>query len=93
MEVVPMPIYEYECKKCGSRVEVLQKMNDQPLRRCRACGGQLERLLSSVGIQFKGTGWYVTDYTRKGNGGKSDASKSKDTAKETSSEPKAEATS
>ena len=79
-----MPIYEYACKKCGNRIEVLQKMNDQPLRRCRACGGRLERLLSPVGIQFKGTGWYVTDYARKGNSGKSEekSSEAKETPKE-----------
>jgi len=82
-----MPIYEYACKKCGNRIEALQKMNDQPLRRCRACGGRLERLLSPVGIQFKGTGWYVTDYARKGSGGKSEekSSEAKETSKEKSS--------
>lgn len=78
-----MPIYEYECKKCGARIEALQKMSDKPLRRCRDCGGQLERLLSSVGIQFKGTGWYVTDYGRKGNGAKT--SEAKEPAAEKSS--------
>jgi len=89
-----MPIYEYACKKCGEQFEVLQKMSDQPLRRCRACGGRLERLLSPVGIHFKGSGWYVTDYARKSSGnGEAKPSEAKETDKpsETKSEVKSEA--
>ena len=59
-----MPLYEYQCRKCGRRVEKIQKFSDPPLTTCEACGGKLERLLSSPAIQFKGSGWYVTDYAR-----------------------------
>src|SRR5437868_15458022 len=60
-----MPIYEYRCKKCGARTEAMQKFTDKPLTKCRKCGGRLEKLLSAPAIQFKGTGWYVTDYAGK----------------------------
>ena len=60
-----MPIYEYECRKCSAHMEVLQKFSDKPLVKCRKCGGRLEKLLSAPAIQFKGTGWYVTDYAGK----------------------------
>jgi putative FmdB family regulatory protein len=61
-----MPIYEYECSKCGKTIEVLQKMTDKPLKKHAGCGGSLTKLISAAGFQFKGTGWYVTDYARKG---------------------------
>jgi putative FmdB family regulatory protein len=61
-----MPIYEYECSKCGKTIEVLQKMSDKPLKKHEKCGGALTKLISASGFQFKGTGWYVTDYGRKG---------------------------
>lgn len=57
-----MPIYEFECKKCKAHIEVFQKMNDKPPVKCRKCGGRLEKLTSASAIQFKGSGWYVTDY-------------------------------
>lgn len=57
-----MPIYEYECQKCKAHTEVFQKMSDKPLTKCRACGGRLEKQWSQTGFQFKGSGWYVTDY-------------------------------
>lgn len=60
-----MPLYEYECTQCGQRIEKIQKFSDSPLTQCEKCGGKLERLISSPAIQFKGTGWYVTDYARK----------------------------
>jgi putative FmdB family regulatory protein len=60
-----MPIYEYECKKCKAHVEAFQKVNDKPLTKCRKCGGRLERKISAPAIQFKGSGWYVTDYAGK----------------------------
>lgn len=81
-----MPIYEYECTKCGQRIEVMRKMTDPPLKRCRRCSGKLERLLSPVGFQFKGSGWYITDYARKG----SSDSKSSDGKAESKSEPKSQ---
>lgn len=63
-----MPIYEYECQKCKAHLELYQKMNDKPPAKCSKCGGKLEKLFSAPAIQFKGSGWYVTDYA--GNGRK-----------------------
>ena len=60
-----MPIYEYACKKCGKTIEVLQKYSDPVLRKHKDCGGALSKLISASGFQFKGTGWYVTDYAKK----------------------------
>ena len=60
-----MPLYEYQCEKCGKTVEIIQKFSDPPPSECKKCGGELERLLSAPAVQFKGTGWYVTDYGRK----------------------------
>ena len=65
-----MPIYEYECQKCKAHVEVLQKLTDKPLTKCRKCGGRLEKQWSQSGFQFKGSGWYVTDYAGKKAAGK-----------------------
>ena len=62
-----MPIYEYECAKCGKTIEIIQKMSDKPLKKHEDCGGALTKLISASGFQFKGTGWYVTDYGRKGS--------------------------
>jgi putative FmdB family regulatory protein len=61
-----MPLYEYECESCGVRFEVIQKFTDNPVGGCKQCGGIVRRLLSAPAIQFKGTGWYITDYARKG---------------------------
>ena len=60
-----MPLYEYACIQCGQHIEKIQKFSDPPLAKCPKCGGALKRLLSSPAIQFKGSGWYVTDYARK----------------------------
>src|SRR5213593_1226655 len=60
-----MPIYEYECSKCGNTIEVIQKFSDPVLKKHKGCGGALTKLISASGFQFKGTGWYVTDYARK----------------------------
>jgi len=60
-----MPIHEYKCTKCGKVSEALQKANDKPLDKCPKCGGPLRKLISSPAIQFKGTGWYITDYAKK----------------------------
>lgn len=62
-----MPIYEFRCKKCNSQTEVLQKLSDKPPTRCKKCGGRLEKQFSRTAVQFKGEGWYVTDYARKGS--------------------------
>lgn len=64
-----MPIYEYTCLKCNAHTEVLQKMTDKPLTRCRKCGGKLEKQWSQTSFQLKGTGWYVTDYAAKKSDG------------------------
>lgn len=61
-----MPIYEYKCKNCKSNFEKMQKITDDPLRVCESCGGELEKQISRTGFQFKGSGWYVTDYSNKG---------------------------
>lgn len=72
-----MPIYEYQCQVCGTRTEHLQKISDPPLPACPKCGGGVKKLISSPAFQFKGSGWYVTDYAGKsGAGAKSDASSS-----------------
>lgn len=64
-----MPLYEYQCKSCHTTTERIQKFSDPPLTVCPHCGGELEQLLSAPAVQFKGAGWYVTDYARKGSGG------------------------
>lgn len=60
-----MPLYEYLCKKCGHRFEKLRKFSDRPIRKCPECGGSVEQLVSAPTVQFKGSGWYVTDYAKK----------------------------
>ena len=70
-----MPIYEYQCLACGTRTEHLQKFTDPPLPACPKCGGEVKKLISSPAFQFKGSGWYATDYAGK-SGGKSDSSDS-----------------
>ena len=87
-----MPIYEYECKKCKTHIEAFQKVSDKPLTKCRKCGGKLEKKISAPAIQFKGSGWYITDYAKKSgsDAGKtgssssssSDTSSSKETSKD-----------
>jgi len=63
-----LPLYEYQCKKCHSLTERIQKFSDPPLAVCPHCGGELEQLLSAPAVQFKGSGWYVTDYAQKATG-------------------------
>jgi len=69
-----MPIYEYQCQKCGT-FEATQRITDKPLAKCPTCKGKIKKLISNTSFQLKGTGWYVTDYARKGQNGdaKSDA--------------------
>jgi putative FmdB family regulatory protein len=62
-----VPLYEYQCARCG-RFELIQKFSDPPLLACPTCGGEVQKLLSAPAIQFKGTGWYITDYARKTGG-------------------------
>lgn len=66
-----MPIYEYRCEKCGKTFEVIQKFSDAPVETHAECGGHVERLISTSALQFKGSGWYVTDYARKSSKGAS----------------------
>ena len=94
-----MPMYEYQCGACGYRLEAIQKFSDQPLKSCPKCKkAKLQRLLSKSAIQFKGSGWYITDYARKSTpettksdgagseAGKSDGSGAKESKKETAKE-------
>ncbi len=71
-----MPLYEYECTKCGHRFEVIRKFSDPHEKKCPICKGAVRKLLSAPAIQFKGTGWYITDYSRRG--GRDPSSSSKD---------------
>lgn len=64
-----MPIYGYRCSQCGHELEVLQSMSDEPLRVCPECGGALRKLLYPVGVHFKGSGFYTTDYKNGGSAG------------------------
>jgi putative FmdB family regulatory protein len=74
-----MPLYEYQCDACGHRFEVIQKFSDPLVESCPVCGKPVRKLLSSPAIQFKGSGWYITDYARKGStdSGKSEGGGSK----------------
>ncbi len=85
-----MPIYEYLCEDCGHRGEELQKMGARPPRKCPSCGGKYSKQISAPAFQFKGTGWYVTDYARKDGGAGEDAKReSKESSKEDSTKGKA----
>ena len=64
-----MPIYEYQCGACGARTEILQRLDEAPLTHCPHCGGPMSKLVSAPAFQFKGSGWYVTDYAGKGKAG------------------------
>jgi len=76
-----MPIYEFECRKCKAHIEVFQKLSDKPPTKCRKCGGRLEKILSAPAIQFKGSGWYVTDYAGKATKGEKAESESSSSEK------------
>jgi putative FmdB family regulatory protein len=76
-----MPLYEYECKACRHRFEMIQKYSDPPVASCPVCGAGVQKLLSSPAIQFKGSGWYITDYARKGGNGSGKETSGKETAK------------
>jgi len=87
-----MPIYEYKCNSCGKKFEKIEKFSDSPLETHEECGGPVERLISAPTLQFKGTGWYVTDYA-KSNGsasGKNGPESKNESKKESSSEAKSD---
>lgn len=73
-----MPLYEYLCKKCGHRFEKIQKFSDKPIKKCPECGGAVEQVISPPAVQFKGSGWYVTDYAKKGTSSSGDSGSKKD---------------
>src|SRR5687767_2974743 len=92
-----MPLYEYQCDACAHRFEVIQKFSDSPIDVCPKCGGAVKKLLSSPAIQFKGTGWYITDYKRSGKtdsaappSGDTKTDSKTESATESKSEPKPE---
>jgi putative FmdB family regulatory protein len=73
-----MPLYEYLCKKCGHRFEKIQKFSDKPIKKCPECGGSVEQVINAPAVQFKGSGWYVTDYAKSGASAASDGGKDKE---------------
>lgn len=73
-----MPLYEYQCEACAHRFERIQKFSDPPIETCPSCQGAVRKLLSSPAIQFKGSGWYITDYAKKSEAGKDKGDKSRD---------------
>lgn len=82
-----MPIYEYTCQKCGT-FEVTQRITEKPLGKCPTCKGKVKKLISNTSFQLKGTGWYITDYARKGKGGDGKSDTGSKVAAETKSESK-----
>ena len=87
-----MPLYEYECQKCGRRTEKIEPVNGPHLKKCPRCGGKLERAISAPAIQFKGSGWYVTDYAGKSLAKEAGAEKSDGDKKEAPKESAAKET-
>ena len=89
-----MPLYEYQCEACGSTFEKIRKFSDPPLEVCEKCGkGPVRKLISSPAFQFKGSGWYITDYARKSTGdggGTKTATDKSDKSDKTDSKPKTE---
>jgi putative FmdB family regulatory protein len=85
-----MPLYEYQCKKCGHRFEKIQKFSDRMVKKCPDCGGVVEQMISAPAVQFKGSGWYVTDYPKKSSAGASSDSGGKESKETKKEEKKAE---
>ncbi len=85
-----MPLYEYECKKCHQRFERIQKFSDPHVKKCPKCGGPIEQVISAPAVQFKGSGWYVTDYAKKSSAGSSSSSSNGDSASKSEGKSKAE---
>ena len=76
-----MPIYEYQCRKCHHRFERIQKFSDPHVKKCPDCGGPVEQVLSAPAVQFKGSGWYVTDYAKKASSGTTSSSNGESSTK------------
>ena len=85
-----MPLYEYQCDACGVVFERIQKFSDPPVETCPTCGGAVRKLVSAPGFQFKGSGWYVTDYARKSGASRAGAGSAENTGKSEKSGDKAE---
>ncbi len=85
-----MPLYEYECKKCHHRFERIQKFSDKMVKKCPDCGGPVEQMISAPAVQFKGSGWYVTDYAKKSSA-PSSSNNGSGSKSESKSEEKSEA--
>ena len=83
-----MPLYEYECKKCGHRFEKIQKFSARMVKKCPECGGVVEQMISAPAEQFKGSGWYVTDYPKKSSGSGSSDGGSKESKESKESKDK-----
>jgi len=77
-----MPLYEYQCKKCKHRFEKIQKFSDKMLTKCPECGGSIEQMISAPAVQFKGSGWYVTDYPKKSSESQTSSSESEGGSKD-----------
>ena len=88
-----MPLYEYQCTQCNERSEILRKLGDPPYTHCPKCGGEVKKLHSSPAIQFKGSGWYVTDYAGKKSGAPDAGAADKSESKESTSEGAKDSTS
>jgi len=88
-----MPLYEYECKKCGHRFEKIQKFSDKMVKKCPECGGQVEQVISAPAVQFKGSGWYVTDYAKKSSSPGSSGSGDSGSKDKKDDKPKSESSS
>jgi len=87
-----VPIYEYQCTKCGEIFEAFQKITDEPLTECRFCQARVERLISQSSFQLKGSGWYLTDYARRSSSPASEKPKSSETTTETKSSSETKST-
>ncbi len=83
-----MPLYEYECTKCGEIEEALQRFSDKPLTKCKQCSGRLHKLISQSTFHLKGTGWYVTDYADKSKSPESTEAKKKEATDKSSKKSK-----
>jgi len=84
-----MPLYEYKCARCGAAFEVIQKLAEPPIKKCPQCGGSVEKVISAPALQFKGSGWYITDYARKEKQPSEPKAKEKTTQDTTQSPPPA----